>query len=492
MGDSKILSLLKKIGQLEVGVYVFVTVFLFYLFLWVVNPENKIIAISFIGLFGFLYFRIKNYRLMLLFTYLASLIVHTGKTYTIQLIPPGLYPAEWYPQGYLAYFAITPSLILALIMGLILFRDFVTGHLKLPKFKFYDLALFFYFSWLIISDVFGSGMPKVSILFSITYISFFIFYFYSRSYAKKGLGFIPALIGLFAALIVFESITSFQQFMGSSPLYKNIESQVGIEQFGSASDELEFRFRPVGTFEHANILGMWMSFCLSVIFVYFYKKRTKSLLLILSLGFVSLILTLSRSAWLGIIVSLLFSLYILENVKKIKPPLIFKKYSLSFILVFLVLILFFIFPRAEKSLYALNEGGGYFRYLQIQDTLPIIFKNPLFGVGTGMSVMEGLNFNPKGFYSQVPLAIHNWYLLLLAEHGIPGLLFFIMFLWLALRENLNLIWKEKMMADIQVVRLGFVAGALSLVIVGFFQPFLGEYLIFLAFAILGSSYYEKS
>jgi O-antigen ligase len=161
-------------------------------------------------------------------------------------------------------------------------------------------------------------------------------------------------------------------------------------------------------------------------------------------------------------------------------------------LVFLVLILFFIFPRAEKSLYALNEGGGYFRYLQIQDTLPIILKNPLFGVGTGMSVVEGLNFNPKGFYSRVPLAIHNWYLLLLAEHGIPGLLFFIMFLWLALRENLNLIWKEKMMADIQVVRLGFVAGALSLVIVGFFQPFLGEYLIFLAFAILGSSYYEKS
>jgi len=484
MGGSKILSLLKKIRQLELKVYFFITVFLFYLFLWEVNPGNKLLAVSFTGLFGFLYIRLKNFRLTLLFTYLASLIVHTGKTYTTQLIPPGLYPAEWYPQGYVAYFAITPSLILALIMGLILFRDFVTGHLKVPKFKFYDLALFYYFSWLIISDVLGSGRPEVSVLFSIASVSFFIFYFYTRIYAKEKFGFIPALIGLFSALIVFESIISFQQFMGSSPLYKNLESQVGIEQFGSAADELEFRFRPVGTFEHANILGMWMSFCLSLIFVYFYKNSNKGLLLVFILGFVSLVMTLSRSAWLGIAVSLIFCLYVLEKLKKLKAPEIIRKYAFTLLIIFSVLFVFFIFPRVEKSLYALNEGGGYFRYLQIQDTLPIIFKNPLFGVGTGMSVAEGFNFNPKGFYSQVPLAIHNWYLLLLAEHGIPGLLFFIMFLWLALRENLNLIWKGKMTTDIQVVRLGFVAGALSLVIVGFFQPFMGEYLIFLAFAIL--------
>lgn len=494
-GSLSYLTLKKVTGfirRINKNSYFFTLTASFYFLLWFINPSNKLIALAFLGLIPLYYYRLRDFRLSVLLTYLTSLIIFTGKKYEIQLIPSGLYPKVWYPQGYLLSFVVTPALILASVMGIILFRDFVTGNLRVPKFKLYDLALLVYFLWLVISDIFGSGRPEISVLFSVAYLSFFIFFIYLRSYARIKIGFITILVSIFSALIFFESIVSVQQFIESSPLYKNLESQVSIEEFGTAPDEPQFRFRPVGTFEHANTLGMWMSFWLSVIFVYFYKKGTRSLVLILSLGFVSLVLTLSRSAWLGVMVSFLFSCYVLEKAKKIKPPQVINKYLLRFILGFVVLTVFFIFPRAEKSFNTSNEGGGYFRYLQIRETLPIIFKNPLFGVGTGRSVLEGLNFNPQGLYSWAPLAIHNWYLLLLAEHGIPGLLFFIVFLLLALRENLDLIWKEKMITDMQVIRLGFVAGTLSLIIVGLFQPFLGEYLLFLAFAILGTSYYEKS
>lgn len=484
--NSVILNVFNKITYLKPQAYVFYSSLIFYSFLWFFNPQNKIIAVSFLILIFIFYHRLKDIRLSLLLSYLTSIIIFTGKRYLIQLLPLGIFPVDLYPLGYVVYFVISPKHILAFIMFIFLVRDIIKTRFKLIQIKKADLLVIFYFFWILASDVFGSKNPAISLLFSIASLHLLIFYIYLKTYIKKSKLFFLILLGLFASQILFESLISFQQFAASSPIFKNIEEQVDIEYFGHAVDELQFRFRPVGTFAHANVLGLSISFFLSVIFVYLYKQPKPIFFTALIGGVITLAMTLSRSSWIGFAASIITSLFILERIKKIRPPPIFTKNMLSLSVIAILLVAFFVLPRAEKSIYSFGRGGGggYLRTLQIRDTLNIIARNPIFGIGTFMSVQEGILINPKGVFTSVPLGIHNWYLLTAAEHGIPALLLFASFLLVFIKPIITSIIKKRMQSLKQFIKLGLVGGIISLLVVGLFQPFIGEEFILLSFGIL--------
>ena len=466
--------------------FIFWTTLTFFLSLWIINPGNYFVAAGFIGLIIVYYYRTKDFRKSLLLAYLASTIVFTGKRYPIELIPPGIIPKEIFPEGYMAFFVISPKHILASLMVFVWLRDLIRKGMSFIKVTKVDLLVLGFFLLIIISGFFGSKRPDISSLFDFLGLHTLIFYFYLRTYiAKYSHYFLALLIGLFAALILFESLISFQQFIAGSPIYKSIEVQVDIELFGRASDEQEFAFRPVGTFEHANILGMWLSFWLIVLFSYLYKNSHKLYWLVTLFGIVTLVMSLSRSAWLGFGIGTLYLLYGFEKIKKIKPPQILAKNSWVLLLAALILFAFFVLPRTEKSLYTLSEGGGAFRFLQIEETIGLIRQNPLFGVGTLMSVSEGLAIYPLGIYSTVALSVHNWYLLIAAENGLSALVIFMVFLIISLRKNILSFLKHKLVTTADHLKLGFLGGVLSLMIVGLFQPFIGEILILLSFAIMG-------
>lgn len=492
MNRSLTLNFVKKYFSLKKEIFISLTCIIFYFLLWVLNPGNKVIAASFVPLILIIYLRLKDIRVSILFAYLTSIIISTGKYYLIELIPPDIYQEGIYPLGHITAFVISPPLVLCAIMSVFLIRDLLVSKLRRFNIKSYDYVLFAFYVWIILSDVVGSNRPEISLLYSLAAIQPLILYIFIRNYVKNAKEFILLFVSLICVQIFFESVISLQQFMEGSPIFKNIEAQVNVITFGFAQDELQYRFRPTGTFRHANLFGLWMSFWLSIIFVTLYKKRNWIFFSLFVLGLTSLVTTLSRSAWLGFIFSIMFCLYILEKVKRIKTPEVIIKHSLGLSIIFLVLFIFFVLPRVEKSLYSFSDGGGYFRYAQVQEALPLIIENPVFGVGSAMSVPEGLRLNPEGYFSQNPLTIHNWYLVTLAEHGIPSLILFLLFVLLSLRRHVFSIWREKFSDNLDYIRLGLIAGVFSLLIIGLFQPYIGDTLIVLTSAILGLGSYEKS
>src|SRR3972149_4896284 len=405
----KFLGQIKKTRQEE---YLFAVSTLFYFLLWVLNPGNKIIAAAFVALACLIYLRFKDLRLSLLLTFLASSIIYSGKRYTIELVPPGIFDPVLFPNGYTLYLTITPGHIIASFMVLVWVRDFLASKISTKKiFSRLNLLLLLFLATILISDLFASKQSGLSLLFSLVGLNGFILYFYLQAYVKNLNKFLILLAALFSSFVIFESAISFHQYLSKSPLNKNLESQVEIERWGYASDELEFSFRPLGTFLHANSLAADLVFWLTLIFLAFIKTKDRRLLYVFIIGTGALVMTLSRSAWLAFVASSLTALFIIEKVKKKEIiPLFWNKKMLWLIAILPILFYFFILPRAQKSIYSLTEGGGSFRLELIGPTLEIIQENPILGIGRRMLVLEGLDFAPESIYGNVAYEVHNWYL----------------------------------------------------------------------------------
>ncbi|GAC1572313.1 MAG: hypothetical protein NVS3B9_1690 [Candidatus Doudnabacteria bacterium] len=91
-----------------------------------------------------------------------------------------------------------------------------------------------------------------------------------------------------------------------------------------------------------------------------------------------------------------------------------------------------------ETIYNLNESSNVGRIQIWKDTLKVVAKNPLLGVGYGnfqLSVTDkqskALNL-PKQY-----ITAHSQYFDILAEAGIVGLLFFLLYM----RKILELFWK---------------------------------------------------
>ena len=422
-------EIIKKILFTKNYIFTFFASVCFYYFLWFVNPSNKIIVVLFTILLVIFYVRLKDFKSSLLITYFVSMVIFTGKTYYIQLIPAGLYPEQFYPNGYVVPLIISYRHILAFFLLIILSRDLYISKFKIIVFSTIDIILIGYYIWIFISDIFASYNPGISFLFSLTSLDVLILYFYIRAYYVRNLTVIRILLWVFVAITLFQSTVAFQQFLNNSPVFKNIEHQVDFTEFGLAVDELKFRFRPLGTFPHANILASWLSFFLSLLLIQLLKKRDYFLLTVFVIGDLVLVMSLSRSAWIGTILSIIL-IYFFCRSRGIKLPTYLTKHLLGMTMLFITLFIFFILPRLQSSIYTFAEGigGGNLRIEKTLETIDLILQNPLLGVGTSMTVQEGIKLNPRGVFSQAPLTVHNWYLLLASEHGIPALFFFFIFL----------------------------------------------------------------
>jgi hypothetical protein len=275
-------------------------------------------------------------------------------------------------------------------------------------------------------------------------------------------------------MALFQSIFSLQQFIYSAPTNNNLEYRVGIQYFGSAPDELSFRFRPMGTFAHANILAAWLTFYASIIFVFFYGKFNNFILGLYFVILTILILTLSRGAWLGYSASLFFTMYIAEKVKKKEVSKTFQKFLLRYLILGVFIGLLFVLPRLTASLntFLEGEGGLFLRTAQLTEVVDIIKRNFILGVGSEMSIRAAIEINPNGIYSQAPLTVHNWYFLVMAEHGIPSLVIFLTILTIFLKKQLTDILKNRLVNHEDYLRIGYLGGTLSILIIGLFQPFL--------------------
>lgn len=462
-----------KILKLQPEIYVFFASFLFYIALWILNPSNKMIVISFMVFYIIIYLKLKNFRVSLLLTFLVSSIIFTGKTYSIQLIPPGIFPEKLYPDGHILPFIFSVRHIVTAFLAFILIKDLAKAPKKF-KLSLPDKLISLYFLWIIFTDLYASKQPKISLLYSLTSLETLVMYFYIRFIVRHYESLKKLIFWILISMALFQSIFSLQQFIYSAPTNNNLEYRVGIQYFGSAPDELSFRFRPMGTFAHANILAAWLTFYASIIFVFFYGKFNNFILGLYFVILTILILTLSRGAWLGYSASLFFTMYIAEKVKKKEVSKTFQKFLLRYLILGVFIGLLFVLPRLTASLntFLEGEGGLFLRTAQLTEVVDIIKRNFILGVGSEMSIRAAIEINPNGIYSQAPLTVHNWYFLVMAEHGIPSLVIFLTILTIFLKKQLTDILKNRLVNHEDYLRIGYLGGTLSILIIGLFQPFL--------------------
>lgn len=439
----------------------------FFMGLWFFDPSNKLTIVYSLLYLAFLYARSKNLGLSLSVMLIISGVIFTGKTHYIQLLDLrgfSMLKREYPTLAYFARVVISYIDIFSFLSSAFLIYKLKKG--LFPKIDLFGLLLIIYLCWSIISNIAASPNIVVSLYYSLFILYALILHFVLGTIRDKKNAF-GDILQVLSGIIIFESFITVQQFLNFSTIGKGIESLPTLPAFGDTIDEY-FAFRPVGTFVHANNLSIYTASVLVLILGYYLVKKNKSFLIAFLFGLVTFVLTLSRTAWMGLYISLLFLFYQIEYKMKVVIWPHFKKYIFAVIPI-LFIVMVYAGPRIAKSIYLFEpSGGGYLRVEQAKAIMELFRESPIFGVGTEMSLVRGVEQKYNVFIS-FPEKIHNFFLLEMAEKGIVNSFIFIA---LITAFYTGLAGKIKTATKPKKIILYSIMGA-SFITVGsvFFQPF---------------------
>jgi len=452
------------------------SVLIFLFLIWFINPNNKLILFSFFILLCVLTYWTKKFDISLVLTFFLSSFFFVGKTYFIQLLDLKEFPGliDLYPLGLVTKIQISISDVLFFILVVYALIFVYRKRINLKKITVIDFTLVIFFIYGILADIISSNKLYLSLFLKKGLFEYIFMYFFIKFIIKDHWFLFKSFLGLITSFVLFEVFVVLQQFIYGSPIGKTLEATFGIESFGGVPDEISFVFRPIGTFIHTNVFAMFLSAVLPFFIFFIIKSQKYFYKVIFFLIITCLILTLSRAAWLATIISFFLTIFYFEYHKKI---VLIQSLSFKKIVVYLFLtlpLLFYSVPRTIGISNILQEGGGLnLRVKQAGEILMLIRQSPIFGVGTGMSVVKAIEKNPEGVFVSFPSEIHNYPLLLAVENGLPYLGCFVLYLVLCFKKLIS--YKN----DLAFVSL---SGLITMVIIGLFQPFLMNQLLFILLA----------
>jgi len=228
-------------------------------------------------------------------------------------------------------------------------------------------------------------------------------------------------------------------------LQREQNSVLGLSLFGETETLMQQNLgyiQPIsrvgGTIGHPNRLAMYLGLTLPTALACFIlsdRKLYKILSLVtLGMGLTALVFTLSRAGWAALSLSILLVLVAAFFKTKKKAPVIFQ--ALVFFLILLITGLSFHSIIAGRLSFD-DQGAAHMRLPLIKIALRIIRDHPLWGIGFGNYLktlpVYGDPWEPFTMHTKV----HNLYLLIGAEMGLPGLISYLsllsLLLWASLR-----------------------------------------------------------
>lgn len=246
--------------------------------------------------------------------------------------------------------------------------------------------------------------------------------------------------------IIFESTLALLQYLNQGSL-GGIFYYFGERTFSAvtpgianASINGQLFLRPYATLPHPNVLAGFLIIAMLLLFMFSNKNLISKILLTAGVifGTAAVIITLSRAAiflWL-IYLIIFFGIWMVEKYKKGKyNPRVFASLFLTAILVigFFVFQNSFILQRFISTNF--SDESIIQRQELISQSLMMVSKNPLFGVGIN-NFLNNLSFaNSKQNLLIQP--VHNIFLLTFAETGIIGLCFLIALFAFAIKLTLQ-------------------------------------------------------
>lgn len=317
------------------------------------------------------------------------------------------------------------------------------------------LLLFFLYgviSYLLVntSSAVLSGIFKLGI--------YILFYIFAKEYVADH-KIRKMCIFILISIAVFESGMAIMQFLLGHPMGRFLEEGIKSFPYGRMSDEDNAILRANGSFEEPTYLARFLTILLPLILVYVQNKffRTKILKVLIPLiVLIAIFITLTRFSWL----TALFTLGVFFFWKKRKfnlsniPKSLLIIVAITFFCIGIILLPYLAY-KVQVTPLAFQEFGSFdFRIKLIKESLNLISQYPLFGVGLNRFSEFAGESNITGLYDVLGKAnVHNVFLRITSEMGIPALIFFLGFIiityygYLKNRKNIGSS-KLKMVKDV--------------------------------------------
>jgi O-antigen ligase len=272
----------------------------------------------------------------------------------------------------------------------------------------------------------------------------------------------PLMLGLCAALAI-QVITGFAGFAMQStsfldPLDMKWPGVLDPSIRGASVVQLQNGLRVLrayGTLPHPNILGGFILLCLlgpASLFIAARKTNIPSLILFV-LGLTLILLTFSRSSWIGLVVFHIFLLLKLKFLDRSRYLLLF---AASFITVVFTLypIREMVFTRISVAPVPTEQLSAFGRSWLNQQAVEMIMENPLNGVGAGSFILELAERAVEGAIIE---PVHSLFLLVGAENGMFGLLLLIALFIVVASRMISLQRPQAILASATLAGLGVIS-----------------------------------
>ncbi|KAA3612242.1 MAG: hypothetical protein DWQ05_19790 [Calditrichaeota bacterium] len=214
-------------------------------------------------------------------------------------------------------------------------------------------------------------------------------------------------------------------------------------------------WRAKGTLFHPNQMGIVLAFTLPVILralIGSITLKDKAMLRLtavaLGLGFIALIATYNRGSWVGIFIGL----FVMITIDLFSRGSKYKKAAIGLLSVGVIVVLIgsIKFGSLIIDRFVNSDADGQMdnRTEQTEEAKQLIKQHPILGVG----------YKNDDFYAR-EIFVHNNYLLIATEIGLPGLFFFLWFLAI----YLALIWggTRSKISFVSNYSKGFVASIIA-------------------------------
>ena len=284
------------------------------------------------------------------------------------------------------------------------------------------------FSALVIARESFYGFSLIYMQLKCYLIAFFIANFIRDTHSLRLVGYAFASILIIQGVIVIE-----QLFLGVIFTAERLGRQVNLVSAAG----LDTINRAAGTLGHPNNMAMYLDWIIPWVgFQLIHEKnalRRIYLVTALFLGLFAVLTSGSRGAWLGLSIGSFIAIMMWYR-RQGKSPVV-ALFTLTIVVSVLFSVLFVASDTFRTRLTSDDRGAALVRMPLMEVASEMIQANPIEGVGvanyTGEMVFyDRTTINVASFYDQ---PVHNTFLLIAAETGLPSLALFITLILFALR-----------------------------------------------------------
>ncbi|MET3373555.1 O-antigen ligase [Variovorax boronicumulans] len=431
------------------------------------NSESQMVALSAICLLVVALY-LALFRIFMRRSLIAALLILAPIDVSKALIAPLV--TTFYAAG--PYFS--PGLYISLahlaLLALLIFwlgRRIIVER-KLPPLTALDCLAFTYLCFIWIRSI-SSEQGILAVGSAISY-SLAVLAFYVASHSIEDIKDIRVVIFtsalVLAAMFFHVALQTVSQQPWPLPGSKAGAAGAIVDFGGNAS-----AFRPSGFFIHPNVLAHYIVIILPPAFALAMlgplrlpEKIWWSAVIASMAAGLMLLVTLSRGGWASAIVGCGAVMFFY-----VRCGLISRR-KLGFIIAAVAIgtvILLLVYPNIILRLTAPDNRSLESRVLLTDMALTIIKNNPFLGVGFGGFNRAGFeyaaplyaNISPEYQLGVRQLVVHNHFLLIASELGVPAMLFFVYFLWRLIKQAFPISqWKDP---AIFAIAIGLMAAVLA-------------------------------